>query len=178
MRLKPFLDANYAPLSNRHQYWFGVTLIIKAIVLILSATAPVNSAHVVVFSVAITAVVLTFWGQMVYRNRVISLLHTSLFMNLAVLNITKLFMFDSLGKNSITSFTLIAVPLAIFIGTALMKLYKFGLHQCLFKSCLKSRRNVYELRQCEDMLLENREHGNDSESDEENSCSTESLESY
>ena len=30
LRLKPFLDANYAPLNDHHEYWFGMILLVKA----------------------------------------------------------------------------------------------------------------------------------------------------
>ena len=45
LRLKPFIDANYAPFNNHHQYWSGMTLLVKATVLLASATAPANSAY-------------------------------------------------------------------------------------------------------------------------------------
>ena len=46
LKLKPFLDANYALLHDRHQYWFGMILIVKAVVLLSSAVSPANGAHV------------------------------------------------------------------------------------------------------------------------------------
>ena len=68
LRLKPFFDANYAPLNNHHEYWFGVTLIVKATVLLASATVPANSTHILIFSVAVACTILLFWGHKVYKN--------------------------------------------------------------------------------------------------------------
>ena len=104
LKLKPFLDANYAPFHDRHQYWFGV---VKAAILLSSATIPSNGAHIVVFSIAIASSVLTFWGHMVFQNSKTTLFHTLLFLNLCVLNITKLFTFNSITEMTITSYTLI-----------------------------------------------------------------------
>ena len=122
LRLKPFLDANYAPLDDRHQYWFGVTLAVKAAVLLASRTLPTDSAVIVVFSIMVVSVMLLFWGQLVYKNRALSLLHTSYFMNLAILNATKLLTFE--GHISTASFTLIAVSITIFLGYRLHKILK------------------------------------------------------
>ena len=83
LRLKPFLDTNYSTLHHRHQYWFGVLLLVIAAVLLSSATAPDNS---LVFSIAFASVLLTFWGKFVYESGHVSLLHSFLFTNLAVLN--------------------------------------------------------------------------------------------
>ena len=83
-------------------------LLVKAAVLLSSATAPDNS---LVFSIAFASVLLTFWGQFVYESGHVSLLHSFLFTNLAVLNATKLALFDELATMSIFSFVLISMPL-------------------------------------------------------------------
>ena len=140
LRLKPFLDANYAPFNDRHQYWFGVTLTIKATVLLASATAPANSDRIAVFSVSVASVVLTFWGQMVYKNSATALLSTSFFMNLAVLNIPNLIVFGDHKNNSIASFVLIAILLATLTGSELFKLYHFFPRKFNVKSCFKRNR--------------------------------------
>ena len=101
-----------------------MTLLVKATVLLASATAPANSAYTLVFSVALASVVLTFWGQVVYQNKAVSLLHTSFFTNLAILNITKLFLFDDVVKISIASFALISIPLVLLAGIVCSKFYK------------------------------------------------------
>ena len=68
LKLKPFLDANYAPFNDRHQYWFGVILVIKAIILLSSAIIPANGSHIIVFSIVIASCLLTFWGTMVFTE--------------------------------------------------------------------------------------------------------------
>ena len=126
LRLKPFLDANYAPLHHRHHYWFGVTLLVKATVLLASATAPVNSDHILVFSFALSSAVLTFWGQIVYQRKSVALFHTSLFLNLTLLNISKLLVFDDITKISTASFTLAVVPFIMLTVNILSKVLGFA----------------------------------------------------
>ena len=125
IKLKPFLDANYAPFHDRHQYWFGGILIVKATVLLSSAIIPANAAHVVVFSVALAALLLTFWGQMVFAKGAVAIFHTWMFANLGILNITKLFVFENISDMSIASFTLIGLTLALFLGTIVLKVLNY-----------------------------------------------------
>ena len=126
LKLKPFLDANYAPFNDRHQYWFGIILVIKAIILLSSATIPSNSSHIIVYSVAIASLLLTFWGSMVFGNTKTMRFHTFFFVNLGVLNITKMFIFDSMVEMTIASQTLIGLVLIQFLGVCLVKIARFS----------------------------------------------------
>ena len=141
LKLKPFLDANYAPFHDRHQYWFGVILVVKAIILLSSATIPSNGAHIVVFSVAISSAMLTFWGHVVFRNPRTTLFHTLFFLNLCVLNITKLFIFNSITEITIISYTLIGIVLVQFLGLCLVKL---STAKWCDRNIICRRRNVME----------------------------------
>ena len=37
MKIKPFLDAHYGPLKGNHRYWFGALLLVRAVILLISA---------------------------------------------------------------------------------------------------------------------------------------------
>ena len=106
LRLKPFLDANYAPLNSHHEYWFGVTLIVKATVLLASATVPANSTNILIFSVAVACTILLFWGHKVYKNSSNVLIHKFFLINLTLLNTSKLFNINNMIRTSISSTTL------------------------------------------------------------------------
>ena len=124
LKLKPFLDANYAPFHDHHQYWFGVILFVKAIILVSSATIPANSAHIVVYSVAVASFVLLFWGNLVFCNTKTMLFHTIVFVNLGILNNTKNLIFDNMGEMTIASYTLIGIVVIQFLGLCLVKTVK------------------------------------------------------
>ena len=108
--LKPFLDAHYAAFKDKHHYWFGLLLLIRAANLLISAIIPQNSARVVEFSVAVSSMLL-FWGQNVYRSSAVGIFSAALFLNLAILNVTKLFTTDSDGDITAVSFTLVAIAI-------------------------------------------------------------------
>ena len=122
LNLKPFLDAHFAALKGKHRYWFGLLLIARAANLLISASIPDSTTGVVEFSTAILSILLTFWGQKVYRSSAVGTFGTAFLLNLAIMNLTRLFsIIISDGNISIVSFTLIAMALAQFLGLVLYK---------------------------------------------------------
>ena len=175
LRLKPFLDANYAPLNSPHEYWFGVTLIVKATVLLASATVPANNARILVFFMNIACTVLLFWGHRVYCNSSILLFHRFSLMNLVVLLTTKLFAFNSIVKISIASYTLLMSTLVVFLALIFTRTFKTMQHNqgslcCLRNRMMRERIPDYEMEDVE------REDGEESGSDSDSSI--ESLPTY
>ena len=66
MKIKPFLDAYYGPLKGKHHYWFGTLLLMRVVILLVSALIPANHSVIlnfsviVTFSVSVSATVLIF----------------------------------------------------------------------------------------------------------------------
>ena len=58
MKIKPFLDAHYGPLNGNHRYRFGALLLVRAVILLISALIPANRANITVFSIAVCVLVL------------------------------------------------------------------------------------------------------------------------
>ena len=175
LKLKPFLDANYAPFNDRHQYWFGIILLVKAAILLSSATIPANGAHIVVFCVSILALALTFWGNVVFENTKNMLFHTFFLFNLCALNITKLFVFDSMHDMTIASNALIGIVLIQFLGVCLGKIVKLSQVKLSDHNIICCRRNREE-DDWEPFMLAALQREEESESDED-SHSSESMES-
>ena len=73
----------------------GLVFYLSLEILLTSAVIPVDSAKIVVLLIAISSIVLTYWGQNVYRNSAVSNFGTAFFVNLALVNITKLFTDDT-----------------------------------------------------------------------------------
>ena len=92
MKIKPFLDAHYGPLKNKHYYWFGALLFIRIAILLISAVVPANNFSVFILSISVSAgalVSFTAIGPAVYRSKVTSAFETALFINLALLGLVK-----------------------------------------------------------------------------------------
>ena len=123
LNLKPFLDTHFAAFKDNHRYWFGLLLLVRAANLLISSSIPDNTTGIVEFSTAILCVLLTFWGQNVYRSSAVGIFGTAFLLNLVIINVTKLFYDNSNGKIAVASFTLIAVALAQFLGLILYKVF-------------------------------------------------------
>ena len=75
-KMKPFLDA------DKHRYWFGALHLVRAAILLVSSLIPADHSSIVTISILASAVVLTFFGNIVYQNAHVSLLNMGFFLNL------------------------------------------------------------------------------------------------
>ena len=176
-KLKPFLDAHYAPFKDRHRYWFGLLLLARVAILLISTFIHENTAGIIELVTALLCMVLTFWGQNVYRNSVVGNNATAFSLNLAIINVLALF---STRNISVASFTLIAIALAQFVGLVLYKIIALFKHIPKVRPCCVGQRETeddWELYE-EAALLRERE--SDSEEDRESdiSGSIDSLPTY
>ena len=140
MKMKPFLDAHYGPLKDKHHYWFGVLLCMRVIILLISAAIPTNNFSVFTLSMSITAVALisfTSIGPAVYHNTATSTFEISLFINLALLGLAKFYTNSAGGDQAAATYTLIGVAFTQFLGLVFYQVYS------LLKS-LFSHRRVHE----------------------------------
>ena len=87
-RLNPFYDANFAPLKHKHQYWFGVLLFARGIILVAFATnfsipSDINLLILLIF----TGVLLFYTSAMSpYESHALLAFQNSFFLNLCFLS--------------------------------------------------------------------------------------------
>ena len=122
LKVKPFLDAHYAVFKPRHRYWFGLLLVVRASALLSSAVIPSDNIRIV-FLIGISSIVLTYLGENVYCNSVVSNFSNAFFVNLALLNLTKLVANDTNSDVSFNTFT--GISLLQFTGLLFYKLVAF-----------------------------------------------------
>ena len=148
MKMKPFLDAHYGPLKDKHHYWFGVFLCMRVIILLISAVVPANNFSVFTLSMSITAVALisfTSIGPAVYHNTATSTFEISLFINLALLGLAKFYTNAAGGDQTAATYTLIGVAFTQFLGLVFYQVY----------SLLKSLFSHYHVHDDDDEATEN-----------------------
>ena len=122
LKLKPFLDAHFAAFNDKHRYWFGLLLLVRVANLLISESIPDNTNGVVEFSTAILSILLISWVQKVYCSSAVRIFGTAFLLNLAIMNLTKLFsIIISNGNIAVVSFTFIAIALGQFLGLILYK---------------------------------------------------------
>ena len=86
-RYKPVFDAYYAPLKDKHHYWFGVLLLVRGILLlVLSSTANLNPAISLFLLLVVTTLLLCYLNyKHVYKSKSVLILESSFLLNLILL---------------------------------------------------------------------------------------------
>ena len=126
MKIKPFLDAHYGPLKDKHYYWFGALLFIRIAILLISAVIPANNFSIFILSISVSAgalVSFTAIGPAVYRSKVTSAFETALFINLALLGLVKYHVYIAGGNQAAVTYLLIGVAFAQFLGLVTYRVY-------------------------------------------------------
>ena len=126
MKIKPFLDAHYGPLKDKHYYWFGALLFIRIAILLISAVLPANNFSVFTLSITVSAgalIVFTSIGPAVYRSKVTSVYETTLLTNLVLLSLAKYHVNAAGGNQAAVTYLLIGVAFAQFLGLVSCQVY-------------------------------------------------------
>ena len=88
MRFNPLYDAYFAPLKAKHQYWFGLLLLVRGIILVLltSTFALPPTTNVIILQVIMIALLFYLIQNSPYKSRIILIVQSSFFMNLTLLS--------------------------------------------------------------------------------------------
>ena len=123
LKLKPFLDAHYGPNKDKHRYWFGLLLLVRVAIMLVSALVS-NNPSTVVLIVSVVAMILTMFSAIgVYCKSAVSLFEASIFLNLTLLCVTKLYTLTSGdGEIIIGSYLLIGLVMIQFFGLVAYKM--------------------------------------------------------
>ena len=123
-RIKPFLDAHYGPLKDKHHYWFGVLLLTRVAILLMSELIPSHNFGIVILSIVTASFLLTgfsFTGQ--YRNILVSVYEISLFINLGLLATVQYQTHITQTNQTILAYFLIGIAFLQFIALILFRAY-------------------------------------------------------
>ena len=121
MKIKPFLDAHYGPLKGNHRYWFGALLLVKAVILLISALIPQDRTIITLYSITICTLVLTGFSVGVYKSFAAATFNAVWFVNLGVLSISHMFTTFEGGNFSLALNCFFGLAFAQFIGLILFK---------------------------------------------------------
>ena len=142
-RYKPVFDAYFAPLKDKHHYWFGVLLISRGILLISSLTANINPAvsPFLLHGVAILLLCYMNFNQ-VYKKKSVLILESAFLINLIIL--TGGAMYYNHDSNSSEKTTLICLSIGFafikFCGIVIWSIVQTFPH-CLY---CQRQRALYE----------------------------------
>ena len=127
LKLKPFIDAHTGPYKDKHRYWPGFLLLVRAGAFFLFAlnsqtNQRVNAALVTVITICLMFYLLFIRG--VYRSRILNIIEVAFLLNLCVLSISSFFQ-EILNKPKLDFslyITYISVGIA-FVYTYLLFVY-------------------------------------------------------
>ena len=179
MKIKPFLDAHYGPLKGNHRYWFGALLLVKAVILLISALIPGNRANITVFSIVLCTLVLTGFAIVVYKSLAVATFNAVWFVNLGFLSISHMFTTVEGGNISIAVKCLFGLAFAQFIGLVFFKVLITIKRSERVMACLRRGQPADDDWELYEQAALQREMESDSEKEEsEESGSIESLPTY
>ena len=180
MKIKPFLDAHYGPLKGNHRYWFGALLLVRAVILLISALIPANRANITVFTIAVCALLLmTGFAVGVYKSFAVATFNAVWFVNLGLLSISHMFTTLEGGNISLASNCLFGLAFAQFIGLVFFKVLVIIKRSERVMVCLRRGQPEYDDWELYEQAALQREMESDSEREEsEESGSIESLPTY
>ena len=178
-KIKPFLDAHYGPLNGNHRYWFGALLLVRAVILLMSALISANRATITAFSIVVCAIVLTGFAVGVYKSFAVATFNAVWFVNLGLLSASLMFTTLEGGSILLASNLLFGLAFAQFIGLICFKVLVIVKRSERVMACLRRGQPIEDDWELYEEAAVLREMESDSEGDEsEESGSIESLPSY
>ena len=136
-RYKPVFDAYFAPLKDKHHYWFGVLLLSRGILLLASSlTANINPAVSPFLLLCMAILLLCYMSfHQVYKRKSVLILESVFLINLIILTGGAMYYRDS---NSSEKATLICLSISIafikFCGIVIWSILQ------AFPCCLRCQR--------------------------------------
>ena len=82
---KPFYDAYYGPLKDKHHYWIGVTLLVRVVLAVIAVAIQATAPEINVLLIAVSSSLLCLLVSRVYKMIYVSALEASFLINLIIL---------------------------------------------------------------------------------------------
>ena len=156
-RYKPITDAYFAPLKDKHHYWFGVLLLLRGILLLVSSlTANINPAVSLFLLHGVATLLLCYMNfKRVYKRKSVLILENAFLINLIILTGGAMYYND---KESSEKVVLIGLSIGIafikFCGIVIWSVVQF-FPRC--RHCQRQNNVPYENINEDTQLFQGRE---------------------
>ena len=135
-KYKPVCDAYFAPLKDNHHYWFGVLLLARGILLLISSlTANINPEVCLFLLLAVATLLLCYMNYMqVYKRNSVLILESAFLINLVLLVGGTMYYHGDRGSHqkAILVYVSIGIAFVKFCGIVILSLVQF-IHRCIGK---------------------------------------------
>ena len=110
VRMKPFFDAYFGPIKDKHCYWVGILLLIRVVVLLIFAIVQDHNISLIAVNIVAALILLsrTATGD-VYKKRYLSIWENSFFINLIILSLITLYIRASGGNQAALVYTTVGI---------------------------------------------------------------------
>ena len=147
VKLKPFFDAHFGHLKDKHRYWVGALLLVRGVLFLIFAANPTNAPSVNLLAIAIFSILLLAYtgnvGQ-VYKLWYLSLLENSFLINLAVLSAASLYVQPSISGQEAMTHISVSIAFVQFIGVVIFHAWKAVKDTTLWRTLkIKQQRPVH-----------------------------------
>ena len=121
----------YGPLRDNHRYWFGALLLVRAVILLISALVTKNNFSIFIFSISIATIVqiavLMAFSHIgidfrAYHSEAVSFFEFAILLNLVMLCLAKYHTSASGGSETAASYTLIGIVFVQFVGLLIFRI--------------------------------------------------------
>lgn len=151
LKLKPLTDAYSGPFKPRKEYWVGILLLVRVILLVISSvTYSTYSTFNNMALIVIVSALLVYKSQTgrVYRNRYLSLMENTLLLNLIVL--AGIYYMSEYGHETfhdIVAFSLVALAFFQFFILVMSKVLLIIMEKCCNRRSMIEAAPLLEISQ-------------------------------
>ena len=158
MRLHPLYDSYFAPLKPKHQYWFGVLLLARGILLIMFASSFSIPKNINLLLLVIFGMLLVIYLSLThpYKNRAVLLLNASYIINLTLLGVSFFFTYTQPNATSLQS-----IAIGLSTGAIFLQFCGIVLAAIIRPCCFKSKTNIEPASPHYLSISDHREHRSD-----------------
>ena len=127
-KFTPIYDAYLSPLENKHQYWFGITLLVRGVLLVtltaISSASP--KINLLVLLVTMTVLVVGLSIKNVYKQMSMRTFESFILLNLIIWSAGTLYKWESTESKTILLTVSIGIVFAQFCLIVVCNLIKLG----------------------------------------------------
>ena len=131
-KFTPVYDAYLSPLKNKHQYWFGITLLVRGVLLIiLTVTSIANpKINILILLVTMTLLLVILSAKNVYKQMRIRSFESAILLNLIIWSAGTLYKWESTKSKMILLMASLGITFAQFCVVLVCSLIKLCFHAC------------------------------------------------
>ena len=180
-KMKPFMDAHYGPLKDKHRYWFGTLHLVRAAIFLVSSLIPADHSSIVTINILVFAAVLMYFGSIVYQKTVVAMFNMGFFLNLILITGATFCIQIIGGDSTVYVYPLTGLTLLQFVGLVIFKVYSIFKKSSTYIACIHMcrRQHVEDEWELFEQAALHRERESESEEEgSEGSGSMESLPTY